>query len=119
MIHAPKDIVPKYVLTLLNNLCEIERKLAIHGDNGNAARNVRRIHEMFADEFQIFYEDPYGQPFDETRTDLEANISGASTDDLCVVEVIKPIIRVGTATLSRVIQKGIVVVQSNRKEPEL
>ncbi|MGH7984252.1 MAG: hypothetical protein ACREFF_14090 [Candidatus Udaeobacter sp.] len=64
------------------------------------------------EEMGLFYEDPMGQAFKETRTDLEATISGQGIDNLRVVEVIKPILRYGTRDLSTVIQKGIVVVES-------
>lgn len=111
MRTLPRLEVPKFVLSALNNLYEIQRKLAIHGDPGNASRNVTRIQEAFETEGLIF-EDPLGQPFKETRTDLEATITGSSTENLVVVEVIKPIIRFGSQGLSRVVQKGIVVVQS-------
>jgi hypothetical protein len=60
----------------------------------------------------FFYEDPMGQNFQETRTDVEATISGKGTEHLKIVEVIKPIIRHGQRDLSRVIQKGIVVVEA-------
>jgi hypothetical protein len=53
-----------------------------------------------------------GQDFAETRTDVEASITGSSTDNLKIVEVIKPIIRAGVPSNSLVIQKGIVVVQT-------
>lgn len=66
----------------------------------------------------LFYEDPTGQSFKETRTDLEVTISGSGTDNLRVVEVIKPIIREGTRDLSRVSQKGIVIVESENKKEE-
>ena len=103
--------VPKWVLQALNNLCEIERKLGMHGDPGNARRNVERIKEAFESE-KIFFEDPTGQRFNETRTDIEASISGSGTENLYVVEVIKPIIRIGDKQFSRVVQKGIVIVES-------
>jgi hypothetical protein len=61
----------------------------------------------------LFYEDPLEEPFKETRTDLEANISGQGTENLVVVEVIKPIIQ---AEFSRVVQKGIVVLESKDEE---
>ncbi len=96
---------------VLNNLCDIERKLLIHGDPGNARRNVDRIKETF-EAANIFYEDPMGESFTETRTDLEASITGVDTENLRVVEVIKPIVRCGDKNYSRVIQKGIVVVES-------
>ncbi|RON13055.1 hypothetical protein [Pseudomonas frederiksbergensis] len=113
MAHFPAIEVPKWTLSLLNNLYEIERKLALHGDPGNAGRNVEKMKDAFMSE-GIFYEDPMGQPFRETRTDLEAAISGSGTENLVVADVIKPIIRVqwGHAESSRVVQKGIVVVQS-------
>jgi hypothetical protein len=107
--------IPKFVLQVLNNICDIERKLSIHGDPGNARRNVERIKETIED-IKVFYEDPMGQSFSETRTDLEATITGEGSDNLKVVEVIKPIIRVGDKSFSRVVQKGIVIVQSDTGE---
>ena len=103
--------VPKWALQVLNNLCDIERKLNIHGDLGHAKRNVERIKEAF-EEQRLFYEDPMGERFTETRTDIEASITGAGTENLFVVEVIKPIIRAGDTSFSKVVQKGIVVVES-------
>jgi hypothetical protein len=108
--------VPKWALQVLNNLCDIERKLSLNGDPLNARRNVERIKEAF-EEQQIFYEDPMGQDFNETRTDLDASITGVGAEDLKVVEVIKPIVRCGTKNLSRVVQKGIVVVESKSAQP--
>lgn len=111
MAYMPTVEAQKWALVLLNNLFEIERKLLRHGDPGNAKRNVDRIKETLLVE-GLFYEDPDGQPFKETRTDLDATISGDSADNLVVTEVIKPIIRFGEKEFSRVVQKGIVVVQS-------
>jgi hypothetical protein len=103
--------VPKWALTLMNNLYQIECKIALHGDPGNVSRNVEKIKEALAGE-SLFYEDPMGQSFKETRTDIEATITGTGTENLIVVEVIKPIIRTGRSDFSRVVQKGIVLVQS-------
>ncbi|ARV17815.1 hypothetical protein AEP_00858 [Curvibacter sp. AEP1-3] len=109
--------VPKWALQVLNNLCDIERKLSIHGDPGNAKRNVERIKEVFEDQ-KLFYEDPIGEKFSETRTDIEASITGSGTENLVVVEVIKPIIRAGDETFSKVVQKGIVIVESKSQGGE-
>ena len=117
MDALPAIEAPKWVLTLLNNLYEIERKLSLHGDPGNAGKNVEKIKD-FCREEGFFYEDPLAQPFMETRTDLEATISGQGTENLVVAEVIKPIIRIGRAELSWVIQRGIVIVQSKEKGNE-
>jgi len=115
-MKPPAFELPKWVLQLLNNLYEIESKLTRSGDPGNAMRNVTRIKDALASE-SLFYEDPYGQAFVETRTDLEVTISGTRTENLRVVEVIKPIIRTGTQSYSRVVQKGIVVVQATDSTP--
>jgi hypothetical protein len=111
MHPAPIPEVPKWVLQTLNNVYDMERKLGLHGDPANLRRNIERIKEAFELE-KVFYDDPMGQPFNETRTDLEASITGTGADDLIVVEVIKPVVRVGERAFSRVVQKGIVVVQS-------
>jgi hypothetical protein len=114
MMQQPN--VPKWALGILNNLCDIEKKLDINGDNSNIRRNVGRIKELLEDE-KLFYENPLGQKFTETRTDLDATITGEGADNLYVVEVIKPIIRVGDRNFSIVAQKGIVVVQSKNTDP--
>jgi hypothetical protein len=108
--------IPKFLLVALNQLYDMERKLALHGDAAGVGRNVQRVKEAFADG-GLFYDDPMGQPFVETRTDLEASIAGAGTENLKVTEVIKPVIRYGDAAYSRVIQKGIVVVRSDVPPP--
>lgn len=108
---------PKWALTLLNQLFEIEKKLSANesSDPSNCLRNLGKIKDAL-EEQGLFYQDPMGQSFNETRTDLEATITGSGTDDLRVVEVMKPIIREGNRTMSRVIQKGIVAVESQTRE---
>ena len=62
----------------------------------------------------LIYEDPMGQVYDDTRNDLDAHIAGTSTENLVVVDVIKPVIRVVNQQqgISHVVQKGIVTVES-------
>ena len=115
MIQQP--VVPKWALGILNNLCDIEKKLDINGDSSNIRRNVERIKELLEGE-KLFYENPLGQKFAETRTDLEATITGEGTENLYVVEVIKPIVRYGDNKFSVVVQKGIVLVQSKENGTE-
>ena len=102
MLTVSSPEIPKWLLALLNQLYEIEQKLIRHGDPANALRNVTKIKDNL-EEGGLFYEDPMGQPFKETRT-----------ENLVVVEVNKPIIRGGTRGLSRVVQKGIVVVETKK-----
>jgi hypothetical protein len=110
--------ISKSILTVMNQVYELERKLKKYNDPGDCSRNIDRMKDAF-EELGLTYEDPMGQAFKETRTDLEASISGAATEDLVVAEVIKPIIRVrvcdGTREFSRVVQKGIVVVESQKE----
>ncbi|MGA2092278.1 MAG: hypothetical protein ABSH16_02575 [Sedimentisphaerales bacterium] len=124
--------VPKSILTILNQLYELEQKIKKYGDPSNFSRNVSKMKDALAEEgfpvldastgqhrIGLAYEDPMGQSVNETRTDLEFQISGEGTENLVVVEVIKPIIRVilsdSTGKFSQVAQKGIVIVES-RKE---
>lgn len=103
--------IPKETILIINNLFEIEKKVSIHGDIGNIQRNVTKIREVI-EEQGLTFEDPQGQAFNQTRADLEATISGEGTENLYVVDVIKPIIRVRISGISQVVQKGIVVVES-------
>jgi len=106
--------IPKELIVVINNLFEIEKKLSMHGDVANLQRNVTKIREAIEDQ-GLTFEDPQGQPFNQTRTDLEATISGEGTENLYVIDVIKPIIRVNISGISQVVQKGIVVVESESK----
>ena len=111
--------IPKGLLTALNQLYEIEQKLKRVGDTANVQRNLAKMKDAFG-ECGLVYEDPMNEPFNETRTDLEATISGSGTENLVVVEVIKPIIRAilsdGDRNLSRIVQRGIVIVESRKEQ---
>lgn len=113
MVTIPTIAAPDWLLSIANNLYDMERKISKHGDAANIQRNVDKIKERIG-ALGVVYEDPMGQPFRETRTDLDATIAGTGTENLVVVEVIKPIIRMGAEGLfTRVVQKGIVVVESS------
>ena len=98
--------IPRSILTVLNQLYEVEQKLKKQDDSAGLGRNIGKMKDALAEEglptldarggqlrIGLAYEDPMGQPFKETRTDLDATIAGPGTDNLVVVEVIKPIIR--------------------------
>ena len=82
-------------------------------------RAIQRVVEALK-EHGLTWDDPMGMPFDETRTDLEASIAGDSKENLAVIEVIKPIIRRRSAdsliASTRVVQPGVVIVQSISKD---
>jgi len=107
--------IPKQYIEILDQVFEIEKKLESISKPNSIGRNINRIKEIF--EYlnigSLIYQNPLGEKFNETRTDLEASIAGSSTENLIVTEVIKPIIRLrsnnGTTTIVR---RGVVVVES-------
>lgn len=106
---------PSWALLVLNQVFELERKIVSEGTGSrNLQRHIAKIKDAF-EEQGLFYHDPTGEAFSETRTDLDVSVSGPDNGSLHVVEVLKPIIREGTRALSRIVQKGIVVVESKQK----
>lgn len=105
-------------LEILNQVFEIEKKIDKIDTPNSISRNVNRIKEMFETSLQLidnsgfFLENPVGQSYDESRIDLDANISGEGINDLVVIEVIKPIIRFKQGGFNQLVQKGIVIVES-------
>ncbi|RJP42525.1 MAG: hypothetical protein C4547_00330 [Phycisphaerales bacterium] len=109
--------VPRAWLTALNQVYELEQRLAKQGDSCNLQRNVEKLKDAF-EEMGLVYEDPMGQRVTETRTDLEVSIAGSGTENLVVVEVIKPIIRFVDRRMpgfSKVVQRGIAVVTATEE----
>lgn len=106
---GPRQDEQEWIRSILNNLYQMKRALPDHP--ARAARYVERMQDAVRAR-GWFFEDPNGQEFSETRSDLEASIAGDSADDLVVVDVIKPIIRSGDENSSRVVQKGVVIVQT-------
>ena len=127
--------IPKSILIVLNQLYELEQKLKKQDDPAHLSRNVGKMKDAFAEDglpawdaagsqlrIGLAYEDPMGQPFKETRTDLEATISGPGTENLVVVEVIKPVIRAifrdGAGEFSKIVQRGVVIVESRKEQQD-
>lgn len=114
--------VPKSILIVVNQIYELEQKLKKPSVLEGIQRNVNKMKDAFED-YGIVYEDPMDQRCSETRTDVEMTIAGTGTDDLVVIEVIRPIVRQRNPTFQgdagRIVQKGIVVVESlpKRQQP--
>ena len=117
------QVIPltKNVLTIINQLCELERKIKSHSDHESLQRNINRMKDAF-EESGLVYDDPMGQHCPDTRTDVEASIAGIGTDDLVVIQVIKPIVRQRNPEVpgdaGRIVQKGKVVVESQISKKE-
>lgn len=107
---------------LLDQLFEVERKLQNIKESNSISRNLNRMKEIFentlldstSSDIGFTFHDPLGESYNETRIDLEASISGNSSENLIIKEVIKPIIRyrVGGSTL--IARKGVVVVEAKQ-----
>jgi hypothetical protein len=127
--------IPKSILTVLNQLYEVEQKLKKSDSATSIGRNLAKMKDALGEEglpgqdadggqtrITLAYEDPMGQPYKETRTDVEATVSGDRTENLVVVEVIKPIIRAfwkdGQRENSRIVQQGVVIVASRKVQAE-
>jgi hypothetical protein len=112
--------IDKRMVEILDQVFEIERKLESISELNSIRRNVNRIKEMFeylAADGGLIYQNPLGEPYNETRTDLEASIAGNSADNLIITEVIKPIIRWRTNNgVTTIARKGVVIVESKVKQ---
>jgi hypothetical protein len=95
---------------MANLVFELEKKLA---DNHSAGvkRNVQRMKDVL-DEAGILILDPLGEPYQETRTDLEANITSPARGALYIVDVIKPVLYAQEQQGKKLLQKGVVIVGS-------
>jgi hypothetical protein len=111
---------PQSYLDLLNQVFEIEKKVSSLKETNSIHRNLTKMKETFrnifpsesGEESGLSYHNPIGEPYNETRTDVEASIAGASTEKLFITEVIKPIIRYHKGGINTITQKGIVIVET-------
>lgn len=93
------------IVYLINQIHEIESKANLRNADF-LDRNISRIKNKF-EELGYLVVSPLGEPFDETRTDLEVHISSEKLKGLTIKEVIKPIIFFKDSTGSiELIQKG-------------
>lgn len=104
----------KSITLLINQIFEIEKKSANSDLEKSLSRNFDRIKNTLENS-GYRYHNPLGEKYDLTRLDCEAMISGNETDNLKIVEVIKPIIYWNDGSGNTIIQKGVVVTESSRQ----
>jgi hypothetical protein len=115
-----KNPIPKYLIELIDQVFEIEKKVQGLSEKNSIDRNVSKMKSIFEDLFfqeregGLIYHNPMGEAYKESRTDLEASIAGNSTDELIIVEVIKPIIRYKNGGITQIVRKGVVVVETKK-----
>jgi hypothetical protein len=105
------------LLTLANQIWEVERKLTRLDHPELLYRNITKMKEALGD-LGLEYEDPTGQTYDETRTDCSASIAGVNTADLVVTETLKPIVRIRSGNRVCLIQQAVVIVSSTHSDTE-
>jgi hypothetical protein len=106
-------------LDIINQIFEIERKAEKLQESNSIQRNIDKLKDILENQVSVLfpdagfiYENPVGEDYNETRTDCTASIAGESTENLVIIEVIKPIIRYKQNNMSQIVQKAVVVVQS-------
>lgn len=112
----------KIILNILNQIFEIEKKVSKLQEGNSINRNTNRLKEIFELELSSFYnsidapsfviENPIGEPYSEKRTDCEASIAGEGTENLVIIEVIRPIIRYKVKGQNIIVQRAVVIVES-------
>lgn len=107
--------VPKIYIDLLDQIFEIEKKVESLTEVNSIGRNVSRLKEMFEQlevDGGLTFHNPIGEPYETSRTDVEATVAGNSADNLVITEVIKPIVRYRKGGITLIARKGVVVVES-------
>jgi len=103
------------LIPLVNQLFDLEKKLSKLENGQKAQRNLRRMKENLQD-LGLFFHDPLGERFDETRTDCEASIAGEDSEDLVITEVLKPIIHLKNSQQVQLLQAGLVIVAAKQSK---
>jgi hypothetical protein len=120
-MQPQKNDQQKVMLEMLNQIFEIEKKLLKIETPHSIGRNINTLKGLFetklyeAQQVGLFIHNPLGEKYDETRLDCEASIAGESTENLHIVEVIKPIIHQKYEGSTQILQKAVVIVQSKEQ----
>lgn len=112
----------KQYLDIINQVFEIEKKISKLSQENSIQRNIKKLKSIFEHELgyelSLTYHSPIGESYNETRTDCEASIAGTCCDNLIITEVVKPIIRIRFRQSSIILQKAVVIAQSNGGDPQ-
>lgn len=115
--------IPQYLLDFVNQIFEIEKKVNSMNEENSIQRNINKIKILLEEELfkgnvivGLTYYNPLGEKYSDTRTDCEATIAGTSTENLEIVEVIKPIVFCSYIeegnVIKSIVQKAVVVAKS-------
>ncbi len=97
----------KQLIEITNQIFALEKKIEKAADASSYLRHTQRIREAL-EEMGVTYYNPAGEKYTDTRTDIEANLTGEPSENMKITDVIKPIIMQN----GKIIQTGIVIVGS-------
>ena len=95
---------------IINQLHAIESKVKEVKEPLKLERKFERI-KKHLQELNLFVHNPLQEAYDETRMDCDASIAGDQTENLYIIEVIKPIIYMRDGDVNQIIQRGVVIVE--------
>jgi len=96
--------------TIINQIHTIESKCKELDASGKIGRRFDRLNVQW-EALNLYVHNPLHEPYDDTRLDCDASIAGDKTDQLQIVEVIKPIIFHRDGDENRILQRGVVIVE--------
>jgi len=99
---------------IINQIHDLQSKTSSQKNYETLHRKFSRINHHFQ-ELGLIIQNPLNEIYDETRVDCDATISGTTSENLKIVEVIKPAIYEKSSDSMRIIQRAIVVVESQNK----
>ena len=94
---------------MANLVFELDRKF-VSKESNTALQRIYDKMKLVIEEAGIYVYNPAGEKYAETRTDVEANISGTSTNNLVIKDVIKPVLYKEENGKRALLQKGVVIV---------
>jgi hypothetical protein len=97
----------KSLIEIANQVHTLEKKMAKTTDSTQYTRHIQRIRQAL-EEMGITYHSPEGEKYTDSRTDIEANLTGNPSDNMGITDVIKPIVMQD----GKIVQTGIVIVES-------
>lgn len=96
-------------IKMANCIFELDKKLQT-AEGSPATKRILDKMKNILEENGLQVLNPIGEPFSETRTDVEATIIGHSSNKLAITDVLKPVIYASTDGRKLLVQKAVVLV---------
>jgi hypothetical protein len=97
-------------LNVLNQVFELQQKIAASSESVNCERNFSRLFNLFEEEGFII-QNPMGETYTESRTDCEASIVGEPAVKMKIQKVLKPAVYRKEDGRLQLVQKAVVIVE--------